>query len=146
MLKCCFTFAETVGFLGTGARDGRLDFHTAPDLCYCCTYTYIDRFADVVIRALTVYVLSVTVCRSAVSIIHAGTFGLVIEPHRFQRVNRRYSFVILSAVSVVVRSLRQRYSGGRNNTQRFSIQCVPRSAFQNLTRTVRSQWRFSGQC
>ena len=24
---------ETVGFLGTGAQNGHLNFHTAPDLC-----------------------------------------------------------------------------------------------------------------
>ena len=32
MMKCCFTSTETVG-LGTGAQDGHLDFHTAPELC-----------------------------------------------------------------------------------------------------------------
>ena len=32
-LKCCFTFTETVGLLGTGAQDGHLDFYTAPVLC-----------------------------------------------------------------------------------------------------------------
>ena len=32
LLKCCFTFTETVGLLGTGAQDGHLDFHTAPEL------------------------------------------------------------------------------------------------------------------
>ena len=32
-LKCCFTSAETVGLLGTGAQDVHLDFHTAPELC-----------------------------------------------------------------------------------------------------------------
>ena len=31
--KCCFTSTETVGLLGTGAQDGHLDFHTAPELC-----------------------------------------------------------------------------------------------------------------
>ena len=31
-MKCCFTSAETVGLLETGARDGHLDFHTAPEL------------------------------------------------------------------------------------------------------------------
>ena len=31
-LNCCFTFTETVGLLGTGARDVHLDFHTAPEL------------------------------------------------------------------------------------------------------------------
>ena len=31
-LKCCFTSTETVGLLGTGAQDGHLDFHTAPEL------------------------------------------------------------------------------------------------------------------
>ena len=31
-LKCCLTSTETVGLLGTGAQDGHLDFHTAPDL------------------------------------------------------------------------------------------------------------------
>ena len=32
LLKCCFTSTETVGLLGTGAQDGHLDFHTAPEL------------------------------------------------------------------------------------------------------------------
>ena len=32
-MKCCFTCTETVGLLGTGAQDGHLDFHTAPELC-----------------------------------------------------------------------------------------------------------------
>ena len=30
--ECCFTTTETVGLLGTGAQDGNLDFHTAPEL------------------------------------------------------------------------------------------------------------------
>ena len=33
LVECCFTSTETVGLLGTGAQDGRLDFHTAPELC-----------------------------------------------------------------------------------------------------------------
>ena len=33
LLKCSFTSTETVGLLGTGAQDGHLDFHTAPELC-----------------------------------------------------------------------------------------------------------------
>ena len=33
LLKCCFTSTETVGLLRTGAQDGHLDFHTAPELC-----------------------------------------------------------------------------------------------------------------
>ena len=32
MVQCCFTSTETVGLLGTGARDVHLDFHTAPEL------------------------------------------------------------------------------------------------------------------
>ena len=32
LVKCCFTSTETVGLLGTGAQDGHLDFHTAPEL------------------------------------------------------------------------------------------------------------------
>ena len=32
LLKCCFTSTETVGLLRTGAQDGHLDFHTAPEL------------------------------------------------------------------------------------------------------------------
>ena len=31
LLKCCFTSAETVGLLGTGAQDVHLDFHTTPE-------------------------------------------------------------------------------------------------------------------
>ena len=33
MVESCFTATETVGLLGTGAQDGHLDFHTAPELC-----------------------------------------------------------------------------------------------------------------
>ena len=33
LLKCCFTPTETVGLLGTGAQDGHLHFHTAPEVC-----------------------------------------------------------------------------------------------------------------
>ena len=33
MLKCCFTFAVTVGLLGTGSPGRPFDFHTAPELC-----------------------------------------------------------------------------------------------------------------
>ena len=29
LVEYCFTSTETVGLLGTGAQDGRLDFHTA---------------------------------------------------------------------------------------------------------------------
>ena len=32
MAERCFTSTETVGLLGTGAQDGHLAFHTAPDL------------------------------------------------------------------------------------------------------------------
>ena len=32
LLMCYFTSTETVGLLGTGAQDGYLDFHTAPEL------------------------------------------------------------------------------------------------------------------
>ena len=32
VMKCCFTSTETVGLLGTGAQDGHLDCHTAPEL------------------------------------------------------------------------------------------------------------------
>ena len=31
--RSCFTSTETVGLLRTGAQDGHLDFHTAPELC-----------------------------------------------------------------------------------------------------------------
>ena len=30
-VECCFTSTETVGLFGTGAQDGHLDFHTAPE-------------------------------------------------------------------------------------------------------------------
>ena len=32
LVECRFTSTETVGLLGTGAQDGHLDFHTAPEL------------------------------------------------------------------------------------------------------------------
>ena len=35
LLECCFTSTETVGLLVTGAQDGHLDFHKAPELCLC---------------------------------------------------------------------------------------------------------------
>ena len=34
LVERCFTYADTVGLLGTGAQDGHLDFHTAPELSY----------------------------------------------------------------------------------------------------------------
>ena len=33
LVEYCFTSTETVGLLWTGAQDGPLDFHTAPELC-----------------------------------------------------------------------------------------------------------------
>ena len=33
LLECCFTSTETICLLGTGAQDGHLDFHTAPEVC-----------------------------------------------------------------------------------------------------------------
>ena len=39
MVECCFTSTKTVGLLGTGAQDGHLDFHIAPELC-------VNRLAD----------------------------------------------------------------------------------------------------
>ena len=38
MVECCFTSTETVGLLGTGAQDGHLDFHTAPELWPCAVF------------------------------------------------------------------------------------------------------------
>jgi len=32
MVQCCFTSTETVRLIRTEARDGHLDFHTAPEL------------------------------------------------------------------------------------------------------------------
>ena len=32
VVVCCFTSTETVGLLGTGAKDVHLDFHTALEL------------------------------------------------------------------------------------------------------------------
>ena len=31
LVEGCFTSTETLGLLGTGAQDGHLDFHTAPE-------------------------------------------------------------------------------------------------------------------
>ena len=45
LVQCCFTSTETVGLLGTGAQDGHLDFHTAPELwdrSCCCPRTSVD--------------------------------------------------------------------------------------------------------
>ena len=43
LLKCCFTFTETVGLFGTGAQDVHLDFHTAPELWSVVVFV-VDRF------------------------------------------------------------------------------------------------------
>ena len=32
LVECCFMSKKTIGLLGTGAQDGHLDFHTAPEL------------------------------------------------------------------------------------------------------------------
>ena len=32
LVESCFTSTDTIGLLGTGAQDGHLDFHTAPEL------------------------------------------------------------------------------------------------------------------
>ena len=40
-LVCCFTSTETVGLLGTGAQDGHLNFHTAPELCRFSQLRYL---------------------------------------------------------------------------------------------------------
>ena len=44
LVVCCFTSTETVGLLGTGAQNGHLDSHTAPELwlinslvCWLCS-------------------------------------------------------------------------------------------------------------
>ena len=34
VVECCFTSTETVGLLETGAQDGHLDFHTAPEFAF----------------------------------------------------------------------------------------------------------------
>ena len=39
LVECCFTHAETVGLLGTGAQDGHLDFHTVPEL-YAVSHSF----------------------------------------------------------------------------------------------------------
>ena len=38
LVQCCFASTETIGLLGTGAQDGRLVFHTAPDSA--CLWIY----------------------------------------------------------------------------------------------------------
>ena len=59
MVECCFTSTETVGLLGTGAKDGRLDFHTAPEL-------YVGNF-----RVLEFLFQSAHHYRGAVTALHA---------------------------------------------------------------------------
>ena len=39
-VECCFTSTETAGLLGTGAQDGHLDFHTAPELWLYARFRY----------------------------------------------------------------------------------------------------------
>ena len=38
VLECCFTSTKTVDLLGTGAQDVHLDFHTAPEFWWLCSY------------------------------------------------------------------------------------------------------------
>ena len=56
---CSVTSTETVGLLGTGAQDGHLDFHTAPELwnggggrgrLYTYRYTVTTRTGDSCIK------------------------------------------------------------------------------------------------
>ena len=42
LVECCFTSTETVGLLGTGAQDGHLDFHTAPELWHGASFDTSD--------------------------------------------------------------------------------------------------------
>ena len=49
-LKCCFTSTKTVGLLWTGAQDGHLDFHTAPELC-----AVISRMCSVLLLFVVVF-------------------------------------------------------------------------------------------
>ena len=45
VVECCFTSTETISLFGTGAQDGHLDFHTAPEHWKIdknlCVYIYI---------------------------------------------------------------------------------------------------------
>ena len=44
LVECCFTSTETVGLFGTGAQDGHLDFHAAPErLGQNSTMLYVHR-------------------------------------------------------------------------------------------------------
>ena len=43
LVEWCFTSTETVGLSGTGAHDGHLDFHTAPEL-------YATQFSSVLLN------------------------------------------------------------------------------------------------
>ena len=45
MMKFCFTSTETVGLLGTGAQDGHLNFHTAPELCTDARGAYLALYS-----------------------------------------------------------------------------------------------------
>ena len=58
-VECCFTSTETVGLLGTGAQDGHLDFHTAPELC-CKGFGGSDE----IVRAKLGYTDTVTAART----------------------------------------------------------------------------------
>ena len=46
VVECCFTSTETVGLLGTGAEDGHLDFHTAPELWWPCIFYPLFNSSD----------------------------------------------------------------------------------------------------
>ena len=37
LVECCFMYPETIaiGLLGTGAQDGHLNFHAAPEFNFC---------------------------------------------------------------------------------------------------------------
>ena len=55
LVECCFTSTENVGLLGTGAQDGHLDFHTAPELCQ---HLYSQPLAIIITIIFCIFFLS----------------------------------------------------------------------------------------
>ena len=53
LLKCCFTSTETVGLLGTGAQDGHLDFHTAPELWLISSTQRTIKYSEYVMHMIS---------------------------------------------------------------------------------------------
>ena len=97
LVECCFTSTETVGLTGTGAQDGRLDFHTAPELsdnCYDDVGLNVLRCqADRIIIIFEILIYIYTHTHIFVDLVMCGVLSLVGEIWRYR--NYRFFFFLL---------------------------------------------------